>query len=84
MKMRSALSAVLACLVSTLVAAWLLGSLVNYVFEEMGPGAQDVLMLANAPWFGARRAEVRRMDPITVVGHRASASALTAEARVEP
>jgi hypothetical protein len=84
MKMRSAMSAVLACLVSSLVAAWLLGSLVNYVFDEMGPAGQDVLMLVNAPWFGAKRAEIRRMDPITVIGHRDSQPDVTATARIDP
>jgi hypothetical protein len=83
MKMRSALSAVLACLVSTLVAAWLLGSLVNFVVDEMGPASQD-LWLVNAPWFGAKQLEVRRMNPITVIGHCDAGAALTAQAQVEP
>jgi len=84
MKTRSALSAVLACLVSTLVAAWLLGSLVNYVVDEMGPGGQDVLMLTHAPWFGANRVDIRRIEPVTVIGHREPGPAVTAEAGFEP
>ena len=83
MKMRSALSAVLACLVSTLVAAWLLGGLVNFVVDEMGPASQD-LLLVNTPWFGAKQLEVRRMAPITVIGYRDAGEAVTAQAQVEP
>jgi len=84
MKARNAFPAVLACLASTLVAAWLLGSLVNYVVDEMGPGVQDVLMLVNTPWFGARHVDVRSMEPITVIGHRDTEPAVTAQAQVEP
>jgi len=85
MKTRGALSAVLACVVSTIVAAWLLGSFVNYVVDEMGPAGRDALMLTNAPWFGSvKRVDIRRMEPITVVGHRDAHPALTAQARVDP
>ena len=67
MKTRGALSAVLACLVSTIVAAWLLGSFVSYAVDEMGPAGREALTLSNAPWFGAaQRLEIRHIEPITV------------------
>jgi hypothetical protein len=86
MKTRGALSAVLACLVSTIVAAWLLGSFVNYVVDEMGPAGREALMLSHAPWFSAaQRMEIRRIEPITIVGHRdVEPSLTTADARFEP
>ena len=56
MKMRSTLVALLACLVSTFLAAWLLGGLVSFVVDEMDPDARDILILANAPWFMGEQA----------------------------
>jgi hypothetical protein len=82
MNLRNQLSPVLACLVSTLVAAWLLGSLVTYVVDELGPAGQDVLMLTTAPWFGARPLErVRRIEPVNVIGHPEARPEMTAAAK---
>ena len=54
------------------VAAWTL--------VGVGPAEESVIAAVNAPWFGARM-EVRRLEPITVVGHRTAEPTMTASAR---
>jgi hypothetical protein len=84
MKMRNPLPRLLACLVSTLVAAWLLGGLSSTSSSTRWVRPARDLLLVNTPWFGAKQLEVRRMNPITVIGHRDDGAAVTAQAQVEP
>jgi hypothetical protein len=84
MKIQTALPAVLACLMSTLVATWLVGTLVKVAVDEMDPDSQEILASANAPWFRAGCPEIRRLDSITVVGHREREPATSAETRGAP
>jgi hypothetical protein len=81
MKLSNALSAVLACAVSTLVAVWLVCSTIDCAFEALGPANQDVLMIASMPWLGAKPVQrVRRLEPVTVVGHRMGNAIAAADA----
>ncbi len=83
MNLRRALPELLACLISTLVTAWLLGALVAYVVDEMGPEQKDVLAQLNAPWLGGSEKatpEIRQIEPITVVGRREPEPIVTAGA----
>jgi hypothetical protein len=71
MSIRNALSAVLACVVSTLVAAWLVGGFMTYAYDKLAPAGQDSLSVASDAWAASSPVEiVRRVQSITVVGHR--------------
>ena len=63
--------AILGCFAAA-CAAW--------TFAGVGPAEEELVALVGAPWFGAV-AEVRRIEPVTVVGYRDSLPTVTASAR---